>query len=64
MTGVVNIMHGATQFKSSAVPVLLRLAIFMSPGIDTIHLYQCCNENKSTKSLFVFKTPSHDVRRM
>ena len=53
-----------TQFKSSAVPVLLRLPFFMSPGIDTFHLYQCRNENKSTKSLLVLKTPSHDVRRM
>ena len=36
----------------------------MSPGIDTIHLYQCRNENKCTKSLLVLKTPSRDVRRM
>ena len=43
--------------------VLLRLAYFMSPGIDTIYLYQCRNANKSTKSLLVLKTPSHDVRR-
>ena len=64
MTGVVNIMHGATQFKSSPVPVLLRLSFCTSLGIDTIHLYQCRNENKSTKSLLVLKIPSHDVRRM
>ena len=59
----------ATQFKSSAV--LLHLAFFMCQGIDTIHLYNTAvnnsnvyqrhNENKSTKSLLVLKTPSHDV---
>ena len=61
----------ATQLKSSAV--LLRLAFFMCPGFDTIHLYntvsnpnvyQHHNKNKSTKSLLLLKTPLRDVRCM